>query len=172
MKPCLLGVTALFLCLGLGACSGQTDGQEPKPLEISDAKKVFSVAEPPKYEKGVYPFLLSPGEYFGEAVVQDEAIYFESGNYTITDVATKTTICKKEGGSTEVLYTEEREDGGRVEVTELKLAGHMLFWSCLDSEELSIRAYDLLEREVETIAAYPAEEMLVLILEADDRFLT
>ncbi len=172
MKKCLFGFMVVLLCLWLGACSEQKEGQEIKYLEVSSSKKVFSVGEPPNYDKGEYRFSLLPGEYFGEAVIEDETIYFESGNYINSDMAVKAAISKREKNNTEILYTEEREDGGPIEVNELKLAGNKLFWVYRDSEERTIKAYDLLEKEIQVIETYPAEEAAVLILESDDRFLT
>lgn len=172
MKKCLFGLIAVFLCLWLWACSEQKEGKEIKHMEVSATKKVFSVAESPNYEKGEYRFSLLPGEYFGEAVVEDGTVYFEGGNYTNDGVVIKTIISKRENNNTKILYTEEREDGGQIEVNELHLAGNRLFWVYSDSEEMSIKAYDLLEKEIQTIETYPAEEMFVLILESDDRFLT
>lgn len=172
MKKCLFALIVFFVCLWLGACSEQEEGQKITQMEISADEKVFSVADPPNYDKGEYRFSLLPGEYIDEAVVKDESIYFESGNYTNDGIVIKTTISKREKNDTEILYTEEREDGGRIEVNELKLAGDKLFWVYSDFEEMTIKAYDLLKKEIQIIETYPAEKVAVLILESDDRFLT
>lgn len=172
MKKSLFTLIVFFLCFGIGACSEQGEGKKITQIEFSSDKRTFSINTPLNYHKEEYKFSLLPGEYLDEAVIKNETIYFESGNYTNDGTVIKTTISKKEKNSTEILYTEAREDGGQIEVNELKLAGNKLFWVYSDSEEMKIKAYDLLKNESQIIETYPAEKVAVLILESDERFLT
>ena len=172
MKKCFFGMIGVCLCLLLAACAKQGAGQETSPLTVSTQKELFYQQSAPSYTPGEFQFKLMPGEYFGESIVEGDTVYFESGNYIDTDVVISAAICKWDEDGTEILHTEEREDGGAIEVNELKMTENSLFWVYSDPEEWAIRAYDLTRKETQTIETYEPDEIFVLILESDDRFLT
>lgn len=170
MKRRFLGLTGVFLCLLLAACAA---GREAGPLTVSAETEPLRVQPPPECQTGEVQFRLPPGEYLGEFIVAGDTVYFERGRYTDTDVVVSAAVCRRdEDGTEEILYTEEREDGGPMEVSELCLAGDRLFWVYQDLEETSIKSYDLGRGEAAVVETYPAEEGLHLTLASDDRFLT
>lgn len=145
---------------------------EAKPISFSQEPIIFPEEDPPEYNMEEHAFTSEKGEYFGSLVVLDDVLYFESGNYAEdTGAEIKAIISSKSKEGIEALYTEERSDGGPIEVNKLAYSGGCLFWSYRDEDIIAIRMYLLKNKEAKTLASYPADTA-VLILESDQRFLS
>lgn len=176
MKKHAIVLSSIFLIMWLCSCSQMgpkmAKNEEAKPISFSQKPIVFSEENPPEYNIEEHTFTSENGEYFGSSVVLDDALYFESGNYAEdTGAEIKATISSKSKEGIEALYTEERSDGGPIEVNELAYSGGCLFWSYRDEDIIAIRMYSLKKKEAQTLASYPADTA-VLILESDQRFLS
>lgn len=165
-----------FLMLWLCSCSQtvQKTGEDvaKNPISFAQEPIIFSEEKSPEYNMEKHEFVCKKGEYFGSSVVLDDVLYFESGSYAEdTGAEIKATISQKSKEGIEALYTEERADGGPIEVNELAYSGGCLFWSYRDEDIIAIRMYSLKNKEAQTLTSYPVDTA-VLILESDQRFLS
>lgn len=168
----LCALSVLLLCSCSQPAQKKDGDAAEKPVSFSQEAIIFSDAKPPEYDVQEYAYISESGEYFGSSVVLDDVLYFESGNYAEdTGAEIKVVISQKTKDGVEALYTEERSDGGPIEVNELKYSGGCLFWSYRDEDCIAIRMYSLQDNELYTLSSYPADTA-VLILESDRRFLT
>lgn len=171
-----IAILYAFLMLWLCSCSQtvQKTGEDVAKTPISFAQEpiIFSEEKSPEYNMEKHEFVCKKGEYFGSSVVLDDVLYFESGNYAEdTGAEIKATISQKSKEGIEALYTEERADGGPIEVNELAYSGGCLFWSYRDEDIIAIRMYSLKNKEAQTLTSYPVDTAVV-ILESDQRFLS
>jgi len=171
-----IAILYAFLMLWLCSCSQtvQQTGEDvaKNPISFAQEPIIFSEEKSPEYNMEKHEFVCKKGEYFGSSVVLDDVLYFESGNYAEdTGAEIKATISQKSEEGIEVLYTEERADGGPIEVNELAYSGGCLFWSYRDEDIIAIRMYSLKNKVAQTLTSYPVDTA-VLILGSDQRFLS